>query len=109
MTDNDEPRSEPGHATPEGYTPEKPARSEVGKPGTPGAGAAGADADHDSAASVAHHDSATHMDAHTAISDDDHGHAEPQLGPIDWSAWAYALAGAAAALLVVALFWVAIT
>lgn len=104
MTDNDHPRSEPGHATPEGYTAEKPAPSEIGKPGTPGAGG-----DHDSAASVAHHDSATHMDAHTAISDDDHGHAEPRLGPIDWKAWAYALVGAAAALVVVGLFWVAIT
>lgn len=87
MTDNDEPRSEPGHGT----------------PGTPPAGA-----DHEPAASVAHHDTTTHMDAHTAISDDDHGHAEPQLGPIDWAAWAYALVGAAAALVVVALFWVAI-
>lgn len=104
MTDQDEPGSEPGHATPEGYTAEKPAPSEIGKPGTPGA-----DADHDSAASVAHHDSATHMEAHTAISDDDHGRAEPQLGPIDWKAWAYALVGGAAGLVVVALFWIAIT
>lgn len=105
MTDNEELRSEPGHATPEGYTAEKPAPSEIGKPGSPGT----AGADHDSAASVAHHDTTTHMDAHTAISDDDHGDAEPQLGPIDWAAWAYALVGAAAALVVVALFWVAIT
>ncbi|MEX2546788.1 MAG: hypothetical protein WD830_03255 [Chloroflexota bacterium] len=106
MTDKDEPRSEPGHATPEGYTSEKPAPSELGKPGTPGAAA---DADHDSAASVADHDSQTDMDAHTSLSDDDHGHAEPRLGPIDWGAWAYALVGAAAALVVVALFWVAIS
>ena len=62
----------------------------------------------DSAASVAHHDDATHMDAHTALSDDDHGHAERALGPIDWGAWAYALVGAAAGLVVVALFWLAI-
>lgn len=103
MTDHDEPRSEPGHDTPEGYTAEKPAASEVGQPGTPGSGA-----DHDSAATVGHHDSATHMDAHTVISDDDHGHAEPHLGPIDWAAWAYALVGAAAGLLVIALFWVAV-
>lgn len=103
MTDNDEPRSKPGHATPEGYTAEKPQPSELGKPGTPGA-----DAGHDSAATVAHHDPATHMDTHTAISDDDHDHAEPRLGPVDSGAWAYALVGAAAALVVVALFWVAI-
>ena len=45
--------------------------------------------------------------AHAA--DDDHGHAEAALGPIDWGAWAYALVGAAAALLVVVLFWVAIS
>lgn len=99
----DEPRSEPGHGTPEGHTEEKPAPSEIGEPGTPGAGA-----DHDSVASVAHHDTTTHMDAHTALSDDDHGHAEPELGPIDWAAWAYALVGAAAAIVVVALFWVAV-
>ena len=94
MTDNDEARSEPGHATPEGYMAEKPAPSEVGEPGTPSAGA--------------EQDSPTHKDAHTAISDDDHGHAEPELGPIDWAAWAYALVGAAAAIVVVALFWVAV-
>lgn len=52
---------------------------------------------------IAHHDDATHMDAHTTISDDDHGHAEPQLGPIDWRAWGYAVVGAAAGLLVAAL------
>lgn len=49
------------------------------------------------------------MDAHTSISDDDHGHAEDPLGPIDWGAWSFALLGAAAALVVVALFWVAVT
>jgi hypothetical protein len=62
-----------------------------------------------SAASVAHHDAVTHMDTHTTLSDDDHGHAEPRLGPIDWSAWAYALVGAAAGLVVVALFFVAVS
>ncbi len=62
----------------------------------------------DDAASVAHHDPATHMDAHTTISDDDHGHAEEALGPIDWGAWAVALVSGAAGLLVAALFWVAV-
>ena len=65
--------------------------------------------DDDDAASVAHHDAATHMDAHTTISDDDHGHAEEALGPIDWGAWAVALFSGAAGLLVAALFWVAVS
>jgi hypothetical protein len=122
----DEPRSEPGHGTPEGYTPEEPAPEELGQRGTPGAGltpesphAADAEAieqgeppphhaDEASAANLADHDSATHMDAHNAPSDDDHGHAEPTLGPIDWAVWSYALIGAAAALIMVAAFWVAI-
>lgn len=56
---------------------------------------------HDDA--IAHHDAATHMDAHTRISDDDHGHAEPRLGPVDWPAWGYAALGVVAALLIVAL------
>lgn len=63
----------------------------------------------DSATSVEHHDTTTHMDAHTAISDDDHGHTEAALGPIDWGAWGYALLGAGAALVVVVMFWVAIS
>jgi hypothetical protein len=54
-----------------------------------------------------HHDGATHMDAHTSISD--HGHAGMALGPIDWGAWLYAVVGAASALVVVILFWVAIS
>ena len=62
----------------------------------------------DSASSQAHHDSATHMDEHTTLSDDDHGHAEATLGPVDWAVWSYALIGVASALLVVALFWMAI-
>jgi hypothetical protein len=58
---------------------------------------------------VEHHDPVTHMDAHTTISDDDHGHTEPQLGPIDWPAWGYALVGVAAGLLVVGLLWLKAT
>ena len=69
---------------------------------------AAADLPEDDAASVAHHDPTTHMDAHTTISDDDHGHAEGELGPIDWGAWAVALISGAAGLLVAALFWVAV-
>lgn len=123
----DEPRSEPGHGTPEGYTSEEPAVAELGQPGTPGAGmtadvphAADADAveqgdapadpvTEDSAASVAHHGSGTHMDAHTVLSDDDHGHAEAALGPVDWASWSYALIGVASALIVVVLFAIAIS
>jgi hypothetical protein len=63
----------------------------------------------DDAASVAHHDAGTHMDAHTVLSDDDHGHAEAVLGPVDWAVWSYALIGVASALIVVALFLVAIS
>ena len=42
-----------------------------------------------------HMDADSHMDAH----------AEPRLGPIDWLTWLYAVAGFAAGLLVVAVFW----
>lgn len=59
--------------------------------------------------SIAEHDAATHMDAHTAISDDDHGHAEMALGPIDWRAWATALLGGAAGIVVLACFAVALS
>ena len=52
---------------------------------------------------VAHHAADSHMDAHTAVSDDDHGHAEPHLGPIDWRGWAYAAIGAVGGLVVVVL------
>ena len=48
------------------------------------------------------------MDAHTVISDDDHGHAEDTLGPIDWGAWLYAIVGAIVGLVVVAGFWIAL-
>src|SRR6187200_969522 len=119
----DEPRSEPGAATPEGYTKEEPAATEIGEPGTPGAGmtpnaphAADADlvehgdapADPVAAQAVAHHDAATHMDEHTTLSDDDHGHAESALGPINWAAWGYAVIGGAAGLVVLAFFWLAL-
>lgn len=56
---------------------------------------------------IAEHDGATHMDAHTSISEDDHGHAEEALGPIDWRAWAYGLLGVAAGVVVLLGFWVA--
>ena len=122
MTD-DRPKSGDQAATPEGHTAEKPAASELGQPGTPGAGMSAdvphaADADlvehgaaaDDPAASadVAHHDATTHMDAHTAISDDDHSHAEAVLGPIDWGMWAYALVGGLAGAVVVFAFWLAL-
>lgn len=58
---------------------------------------------------VAHHDAATHMDAHTVLSDDDHGHAEAALGPIDWRAWAVALIGGAAGAVVLLFFWLAVS
>lgn len=61
----------------------------------------------DAAASVAHHDPATHMDARATLSDDDHGHAEATLGPIDWLTWGYALLGVAAGALVLLGFWLA--
>jgi hypothetical protein len=119
----DEPRSEPGAATPEGYTKEEPAASEIGEPGTPGAGMTpdaphGADADlvdHGHAPAdpvaveaVAHHDPATHMDVHTTASDDDHGHAEAALGPVDLERWGYAIAGGIAGVIVIALFFFAL-
>jgi hypothetical protein len=51
-----------------------------------------------------HHDDVTHMDTHATVSDDDHGHGGEVLGPIDWDKWAYALAGGAAALVVLVVF-----
>jgi hypothetical protein len=58
---------------------------------------------------VTDHDPVTHMDAHAALSDDDHDHAETALGPIDWRAWGLALLGAASGVLVLAAFWVALS
>jgi len=117
--DTPRPDASPTDA-PEGRTPEKPATDELGARGTPGAGltpraphAADADlvehgeAPADAAGAVAHHDAATHMDAHTTLSDDDHGHAEPRVGPVDWRAWGYAALGIAAGGIVLVLFWLA--
>lgn len=59
--------------------------------------------------SVVHHDAVTHMDAHASLSDDDHGHAEAALGPIDWGAWGYAILGALSAIAVLYFFWVAVS
>jgi hypothetical protein len=102
VSEDEAPRSEPGHGTPEGYTSEKPAPSEEGEPGAP------ADPHHDEAVTGdEYHEAPTHMDAHTSISDDDHGHGEVPLGPIDWGAWGVAVVSGGAALLVVVLFWVA--
>jgi hypothetical protein len=67
--------------------------------------------DHDAVAehnAVSEHDPVTHMDAHTAISDDDHGHAGMALGPIDWRAWGLGILGAAAGVLVLACFAIAV-
>ena len=57
---------------------------------------------------VAHH-ADTHMDAHTALSDDDHGHPDAALGPIDWRSWGYAVVGGLAGLIVLYFFWVALS
>jgi hypothetical protein len=131
VTDPERPRT-----TPEGHTPEEPRPSELGKPGSPGAGMTpdvphAADArrveEGDTPAAAAgeqvgeahagvraaddaatHHAEDSHMAAGTALSDDDHAHAEPRLGPIDWTAWGYALIGVLAGLLIVGLFFVAI-
>ena len=55
------------------------------------------------------HATNSHMDAHAALSDDDHGHAEAALGPIDWRSWGLALLGAASGVLVLASFWLAVS
>jgi hypothetical protein len=126
VTDPERPRT-----TPEGHTPEEPRPDELGKKGTPGAGmtedvphaadaravevgdppAAGeaiGDA-HGAGAVTVDHAVDSHTDAHATVSEDDHAHAEPRLGPIDWPAWTYAVVGAALGLLVVATFYIAIS
>lgn len=57
---------------------------------------------------VAEHATDAHMDAHAALSDDDHGHAGVDLGPIDWPAWGLALLGAGGGLVVLLALWVAL-
>jgi hypothetical protein len=105
VTDPERPRT-----TPEGHTPEEPAPSELGKLGSPGAGMT-PDVPHATDARIAEEEGATepaaHEDAH-AVVDDDHAHAEPRLGPIDWTAWGYAALGVLAGLIIVALFFVAV-
>ena len=64
--------------------------------------------DNDAPDDAARDHAAMHLDVHAVISDYDHGHAEPRLGPIDWAAWGYALVGVAAGLVVVAFFWLAV-
>lgn len=99
--------TEPHHprVTPEGHTPEEPAASELGKRGTPGEGMA-PEVPHAADARDAE-ESGAHADAHAVAGDDEHGHAEPRIGPIDWPAWGFAAVGAAVGLLVVAMFYVA--
>jgi hypothetical protein len=66
--------------------------------------------DHDAATdAVAEHATNSHMDAHTTLSDDDHGHAEEALGPIDWRAWGLAVLGALGGVVVLASFWIALS
>ena len=67
--------------------------------------------DHAAAAdrdAVAEHDPDTLMDGHTTLSDDDHGHAEGSLGPIDWGAWGLAILGGLSGVVVLAGFWIAL-
>lgn len=104
MTDPERPRT-----TPEGHTAEEPRASELGKQGTPGAGRT-SDAPHsaDEPAADSEHATDSQVDDHGQLSDDDHGHGEARLGPIDWPAWGYALLGVVAGLLIVGLFFVAV-
>jgi hypothetical protein len=79
----------------EGYSDEKPAADELGKPGTPGSGLT-AEAPH--AVDAEHDDDGGHG----------HGHEESNLGPIDWRKWGYAIVGGVAGVIVVAMFWMAL-
>jgi hypothetical protein len=54
------------------------------------------------------HAADSHMDEHAALSDDDHGHAESSLGPLDWGAWGLAILGALSGVVVLAGFWIAL-
>lgn len=100
MTEPQHPRT-----TPEGHTKEEPGPSELGKRGTPGAGMTGAVPHAADARTV--EEAAEHgADAHA---EDEHGHAEPRVGPIDWPAWGFAAMGILAGLLVIGMFYVAIT
>lgn len=57
---------------------------------------------------TADHDEHAHADTQDTHADDDHGHAEARLGPIDWGAWAYAVIGGAAGAIVLGVFWLAL-
>jgi hypothetical protein len=113
MSDPERPRT-----TPEGHTPEEPHARELGKSGTPGAGMTPA---------VPHVADARAMEggeapargepigeshavaAEAHVDDDEHAHTEPRLGPVDWPAWSYAIIGVVVALVIVALFYVAVS
>jgi hypothetical protein len=131
----EEPKSDTPVGTPEGYTREEPTVSELGEPGTPGAGmtasaphAADADLVEDGdrpaapapapapvivttsgGSGVAHGDAARDGDAHAFEAADDHGHGETRLGPIDVAGWAWAVVGGLAGIVVLAFFYLAIT
>lgn len=129
MSDPERPRT-----TPEGHTPEEPRPTELGKPGTPGAGMTpevphAADAQTveegevpavgepigEAHATAAEAPAATPpadalaIDEHADAIDDEHAHAEPRLGPVDWGSWAFAALGVVIALVIVGLFYVAIS
>jgi len=43
------------------------------------------------------------------VSDDDHGHGEAALGPIDWAKWSYAILGGVGGVIVLIFFWAALS
>ena len=63
----------------------------------------------DEQAADEHHDPVTHTDRHTVLSDDDHGHGEAALGPIDWTLWSYAILGGVGGVIVLIFFWAALS